>query len=140
MTNASATVTLTREYDPWGNLLQGSTAAGYAFTGREWDSETGLYYYRARYYDPRSGRFLSEDPVGLRDGPNRYTYVHNAPVNATDPFGLTTQDCLDRAFRNLYECASQASQAGCAGVRGTMQERNHVAMVAARREESAALL
>jgi YD repeat-containing protein len=40
--------TLTRQYDPWGNPIQGSTASGYAFTGREWDSETNLYYYRAR--------------------------------------------------------------------------------------------
>jgi RHS repeat-associated protein len=35
----------------------------YGFTGREWDSETGLYYYRARYYDPRIGRFISKDPI-----------------------------------------------------------------------------
>jgi YD repeat-containing protein len=55
-TNSLGAVTLTREYDPWGNALQGSATAGYAFTGREWDSETGLYYYRARYYDPNTRR------------------------------------------------------------------------------------
>lgn len=45
-------------------------------------------YYRARYYDPRIGRFISEDPSGDQDGPNRYSYVHDNPVNAVDPSGL----------------------------------------------------
>ena len=52
-----------------------------SFTGREWDSETGLYYYRARYYDPRIGRFISEDPIRFRGGMNFYSYVLNNPVN-----------------------------------------------------------
>jgi RHS repeat-associated protein len=59
-----------------------------AFTGREWDPETGLYYYRARYYDPSIGRFLSEDPIGLEGGVNYFRYVGNNPVTATDPDGL----------------------------------------------------
>ncbi|HZM51410.1 MAG TPA: RHS repeat-associated core domain-containing protein [Vicinamibacteria bacterium] len=84
-TDATATVTLTRQYDAWGNLLQGSGTAGYAFTGREWDPETGLYYYRARYYDPKAGRFLSEDPIG---GMSLFSYVDNRPVNSVDPEGL----------------------------------------------------
>jgi len=63
-TNSSAAVTLTREYDPWGSLLQGSGAAGYAFTGREWDPEITLYYYRARYYDPNA--FAPRTPRGRR--------------------------------------------------------------------------
>lgn len=50
-TNASGSITLTRQYDPWGNLVTGASTPGYAYTGREWDAETGLYYYRARYYD-----------------------------------------------------------------------------------------
>jgi RHS repeat-associated protein len=58
-----------------------------AFTGREWDSETRLAYYRARYYDPRLGRFTSEDPIGLVAGPNLYTYVRNNPSNLVDPHG-----------------------------------------------------
>ena len=59
-----------------------------AFTGREWDPETGLHYYRARYYDPKSGRFLSEDPIGFQGGINFYAYVDNNPVNFFDPTGL----------------------------------------------------
>lgn len=58
----------------------------YLFTGRELDAETGLYYYRARYYDASTGRFLSEDPV-IR-GVNLYTYVANNPVGLVDPYGL----------------------------------------------------
>jgi RHS repeat-associated protein len=81
-------VTLTREYDPYGNPIQGGTTSGHAFTGREWDAETGLYYYRARYYDPKIGRFLSEDPIGLLGGINLYAYVGNNPCNLKDPFGL----------------------------------------------------
>jgi RHS repeat-associated protein len=76
-----------RQYDSFGNHEVGGAEEGYAYTGREWDPETELYYYRARYYDFKIGRFLSEDPIGVADGPNRYTYVKNNPVNRTDPTG-----------------------------------------------------
>jgi len=58
------------------------------FAGRELDSATGLYYNRARWYDPSIGRFVSEDPIRLAGGPNLYTYVSNSPLNNTDPSGL----------------------------------------------------
>jgi RHS repeat-associated protein len=61
-----------------------------AYTGREWDPETGLYYYRARYYDPKAGRFISEDPIGFGGGVNFYGYVENSPVDLIDPSGLHT--------------------------------------------------
>jgi RHS repeat-associated protein len=86
--NAAGTVTLTREYDAWGNPNAGAGEPGFAFTGREWDPETGLYYYRARYYDPRAGRFVSEDPSRMWSRPNLYGYVENNPVDFTDPLGL----------------------------------------------------
>lgn len=61
----------------------------FGYTGRELDEETGLYYYRARYYDPNVGRFISEDPIGFKGGDaNLYRYVENSPVNETDPTGL----------------------------------------------------
>ncbi|QLQ14261.1 MAG: RHS repeat-associated core domain-containing protein [Brevundimonas sp.] len=53
-----------------------------------WDPETGLYQYRARYYHPRLGVFLSTDPVGTKDDPNLYLYVGLDPVNVTDPTGM----------------------------------------------------
>jgi len=88
MTNDSGATTLARRYDAWGNLESGASEAGYAFTGREWDPETRLYYYRARYYDPRTGRFVSEDPVRLHGGNNFYVFVAGNPVLRTDPSGL----------------------------------------------------
>ena len=75
-------------YDSFGNVTSstGSFAQPFRYTGREWDAETGLYYYRARYYDPAIGRFLSEDPI--RSGINFYTYVINNPATFVDPLGL----------------------------------------------------
>jgi RHS repeat-associated protein len=87
-TSASGAVTLTRQYDAWGNLQAGATTSGYAFTGREWDPEAGLDYNRARYYDPRSGRFIGEDPIGFAGGDvNLYRYAGGNPVNLRDPSG-----------------------------------------------------
>ena len=90
-TDATGAVALAREYDPYGNILAGTGVAGYAFTGREWDPEIGLHYYRARYYAPNLGRFISEDPIGIAGGPNLYGYVANDPVRRTDPSGQMAQ-------------------------------------------------
>jgi len=57
------------------------------YTGREYDRETGLYYYRARYYSPYLGRFISRDPIGTADNINLYSYVGSNPLNYTDPSG-----------------------------------------------------
>jgi RHS repeat-associated protein len=81
----SGAIISTVDYDAFGN---GGSVMGYGFTGREFDPETGLLYYRARYYDPKVGRFLSPDPVGYLAGPNLYSYVENDPVNLVDPYGL----------------------------------------------------
>lgn len=61
----------------------------FGFTGRELDAETGLYYYRARYYDPTMGRFITKDPLQPVEGGsiNPYTYANNNPVNYVDPDG-----------------------------------------------------
>jgi RHS repeat-associated protein len=94
-TSSAGDVTLTRRYDAWGSLEVGALN-GYAFTAREWDSEIGLAYYRARYYDAKVGRFLSEDPIGFDGGPNFYSYVGNSPVIYADPFGLERRPNGDR--------------------------------------------
>ncbi len=81
----------TYQYDAWGNLVSyGGPMAeknDYLYTSREYDWQTGIYYYRARYYNPELGRFLSQDPAGMVDGPNMYVYVKNNPVNEVDPKG-----------------------------------------------------
>ncbi|HSS18625.1 MAG TPA: RHS repeat-associated core domain-containing protein [Pyrinomonadaceae bacterium] len=74
-------------YDSFGNS-NGSSRTRYTYTGRERDPDTGLLHYRARFYDPQIGRFISEDPIGLAGGINQYGYVSGSPLNATDPSGL----------------------------------------------------
>jgi len=88
MTSQAGDIVQSRQYDAWGNPELGADLPGYAFTGREWDPETGLYYYRARYYDPKIGRFISEDPIGFQGGVNFYGYGRNNPTNFVDPSGL----------------------------------------------------
>jgi RHS repeat-associated protein len=61
----------------------------YTYTGREWDADVELYFYRARWYDPILGQFISQDPIGFLGGDsNVRRYVANAPVNGSDPSGL----------------------------------------------------
>ena len=82
----------TYTYDSFGNITSntGNIVNPYRFTGRELDSETGLYYYRARYHDPSIGRFISEDPISFRgSGTNFYGYVRNNPLSWVDPYGFS---------------------------------------------------
>ena len=77
-------------YDSLGRIVNQTNplALRYAYTGREWDGETGQYYNRARYYDPTVGRFISEDPLGFGAGDSNLTrYVFNNPANYIDPSG-----------------------------------------------------
>jgi RHS repeat-associated protein len=88
LTDATGGVVERQSYEPFGNS-PGSGLTRYGYTGRELDSQTGLMYYRARWYDPQQSRFLSEDPIGFAGGDaNFYAYVGNDPVNAIDPSGL----------------------------------------------------
>ena len=79
-------------YDTFGQIV-GQTNTAYqpffAYTGREWDPAVGLYFYRARWYDPRAGRFTSEDPLGFAAGDaNLSRYVGNAATLWVDPSGM----------------------------------------------------
>jgi len=85
----------------------------YMFTGRRYDNETGLYYYRARHYDPNIGRFLQTDPISYAGGLNLYAYCRNNPINLFDPFGLrhygaeeTRTEIMDDAKANLHPMSS----------------------------------
>ena len=90
--NAAGTVLDEISYDSFGGILNESNPAQgdrFKFTGREYCPELGLYYYRARWYDPAVGRFISQDIIGFQAGdPNLYRYVGNAPGDARDPTGL----------------------------------------------------
>jgi RHS repeat-associated protein len=91
LTDASGNLIEQLSYDSFGNSA-GSVRTRYGYTGRERDPDTGLLYYRARWYDPQVGRFISEDPSGLSGGYNWYSYVGNRPISRSDPTGLYNED------------------------------------------------
>ncbi len=88
-------------YDEFGQLQidMADIDNSLTYTGREWDEESGLYYYRMRNYDPALGRFIQPDPYlgsakESRSLVNRYIYVHNNPLTYRDPSGLKVEDAL----------------------------------------------
>jgi len=96
LTDAGGAVTDSYSYDAFGQLTSssGTTVNSFLYTGEQNDVASGLYYLRARYYNPSAGRFLSMDPYrGALHAPptqHRYAYTQNNPVDATDPTGLHT--------------------------------------------------
>lgn len=95
LSSSAGALSQTYTFDSFGKQTtsSGSLTNPFQYSGRESDSETGLYFYRARYYDRQSGRFISEDPNdkgSLYEAQNLYVYTENNPVNGTDPFGLYT--------------------------------------------------
>ena len=105
LTGGSGQLANSYVYDSFGNLTAstGTVTNPFQYTGREFDSETGLYYYRARYYDPTSGRFLGEDPLRFVGGINYYAYVRNNPVKLNDPFGLLTPCSEEKCLQGLND-------------------------------------
>jgi len=97
LTNASGNIAERYTYEVFGKLTiknasgteLPTSALGnrFTFTGREWDSETGLYFHRTRYRSPKTGSFLSRDPLGYLPDVNLYRYVKNNPLSFIDPFG-----------------------------------------------------
>lgn len=92
-------------FDAWGRVLGVYDETGspisesqignrYLWQGREYSWQTGLYYFRARWYDPVTGRWLSNDPIGITGGLNQYVFCANNPVNFRDPLGL----CADYSY------------------------------------------
>jgi RHS repeat-associated protein len=147
--NASQTMAAKYLYDAFGNTLAQSgylaAANTYRFSSKEWNANSGLYYYLYRFYDPNLQRWPNRDPLGepgfevlrsgrldlLGDGPNLYVFVKDNPVNQTDPLGLDGEATLGldptllmdeeeaAAFaRQKCKCAAYAAavQAAKAGV------------------------
>jgi len=106
LTDSAGTTQTQYTYDPFGNSSStGSSASSYEFTGRENDG-TGVYFFRARYYDPTLQRFISEDPARMAGGDvNFYAYVRNDPTSLTDPSGLSPMSgrgsCQPQCFAQL---------------------------------------
>ena len=94
-------------YTPWGELESAAQAFDSVSTlrwkGLPYDAETGFYAMRARYYDPKIRRFVSEDPIGLSGGINTYAFAAGDPINASDPSGLDpcTAEQLEQGWRDI---------------------------------------
>jgi len=86
-TDATGTVLNRFKYSPYGESPS-MTGTSHGYTGQRYDSETGLYYCKMRYYSPKFGRFLQADPIGYKAGLNMYSYVANAPTVFGDSLGL----------------------------------------------------
>ena len=112
MTDSNGEVVWRGYISPFGDSAtgEGSVEEAVKFTGKELDPETGLYYFNARWYDPKLGKFITEDPA--RDGINWYVYVLNNPLRFIDPSGLelkinSVDGSLDDDFMNEVETALQ---------------------------------
>lgn len=105
LTDNNSNVVERYEYDPYGqpyffdandnSLDQSAINNVVLYTGREYDVETGFYYFRARNMCPMLGRFAQHDPMIYVDGMNTYSYVRNRPIGFNDPLGLATNDCSE---------------------------------------------
>ena len=105
------------DYDAYGRaeIISESVPQPFLYTGREYEPEGEHYHYRARDYDPATGRFLQEDPIWFAAGDlNVHRYVWNNPLNWTDPSGLTAA-AEDGATRG--QSARQGASIGAIGLR-----------------------
>jgi RHS repeat-associated protein len=122
ISDSSGTLIDTIIYDSYGNVTSETNATNgdrFKFTGREYDSSTGLYYYRARYYDPAVGRFMRQDPMGFAAGDaNLYRYVANGPLLHSDPTGLLELSLFARATTGR---GRQAGRLYTVEVKGTVK-------------------
>ncbi len=118
--------------DQQGNVVaQSAIGNPYLYTGREFDGENGLYYYRARMYDAVTGRFLQRDPAGYVDGPNALAYAQSAPTRYTDALGLESGSV--RRARQLAEKAQKKADEATAHAEEVRAQ--HSAEISKRRQE-----
>ncbi len=94
---------------PWG-LPHSAIGNVYLFNGREFDEETGLYQYRARYFTTGHGRFLQRDPIAYESGLNLYAYVRGQPTYFNDPSGLGECECTPKCCEGLTDLEDTVNQ------------------------------
>jgi RHS repeat-associated protein len=138
LSSTAGALAQTYTFDSFGKQTasSGSLTNPFQYTAREFDVETSLYNFRARYYDPNPGRFLSEDPIDFSGGINFYAYVGNNPLVYVDPDG-TEQDDASRAtyaeagsfaVNHLGPPQDLSAPAGLADLKasvGAVCQRNH---------------
>jgi len=91
LTDSTNTVVWEGVYKPFGETEvnpNSSVVNNFRFAGQYYDQESGLHYNYHRYYDPRTGRYLRPDPIGLEGGINLFLYADGNPINLIDPMGL----------------------------------------------------
>lgn len=122
ITDSTGTAVGTYTYDPYGKLTAstGSITNPFGYAGQYTDTESGLQYLRARYYDPASGQFLTRDPITAQTQ-QPYQYAAGSPLNATDPSGLDT--CGDDwNIGGLVDCGAKAGRGAKKVARETINE------------------
>jgi RHS repeat-associated protein len=132
LTDATGAVTDTYDYDAWGNAVNvaGSTPNVYRYRGEQYDPDLNLYYLRARYFNPLTGRLLTRDPANATivdpRTVHRYLYATGDPVNVIDPSGRTD------VFEESYLLAKDLLKMGLAlmscgkALRDTWQRSNDI--------------
>lgn len=101
MTDSLGKVVSINSYDAYG-VPSSNNQGRFAYTGQTYLPEVGMYYYKARIYHPKIGRFLQTDPVGYQDQMNLYTYVGNDPVNFIDPDGRALESVTMDKNKNVH--------------------------------------
>ena len=117
MTNWEGQIVWSARYRVYGNVLRQDVEAvenNLRFQGQYWDEETGLHYNRFRYYDPGTGQFTQQDPIGLLGGINNYRYAPN-PSGWVDPLGLSCKEnswnVFQKRSKGVFTDSSQAAEA-----------------------------
>ncbi|WP_051027029.1 RHS repeat-associated core domain-containing protein [Nocardia higoensis] len=124
----------------WGRTIWTGPDTPHRFQGQQHDPETGLYYNLHRYYDPETGRYLTQDPLGIAPAQNPNSYPWN-PISWSDPLGLAPAACAKRAWADRADFSNQKvldkkydAHAADFGLTGNKNKANKAAFIEAMKE------